>query len=188
MPIFALCLALAGSAPAQTAPALPATPAPVGRVTGENLDEIFQRFASGRPMIPTLREVQESQLKRDLAPRASDGSPAVGAPAPTFAGRGTPARPGERRTTLESVDVAVSRPLPRLEFGLGASQRDVETGNLHQGSSTSKYAFASLDLSRTPLKRKFLHSPTAVHAQIEIGDKVRVESDGYTTDFLKHPR
>jgi hypothetical protein len=161
-------------------------PAPTEAVRGDNLDDVFRRFNSGKPMIPTLKEVQAEQLKRDLAPRPGKEDSPEGA-STNFANRNRPPLANVRRQTTESVDVAVSRPLPRVELGVGYSEMDVHAGNRRVAGDTSKYGFLRIDLSKIPLPRKFLHSPTAVHTETEVGEKVRVDSDEYTTRFLKHP-
>ena len=184
MILLGLLLSLAAPSLAQTAPA------PVEQVTPGTLDDIFSRFASGRPMIPTLKEVQAAQLKRDLAPRKGEGDAPAGPPGRSEFGHfNQPPMQGVRRASTESVDVAVSRPLRRVELGVGASEQDVSVGNRSVSSDTSGYGFVRLDLSRTPLARKLLHSPTAIHAEISVqDDKASVSKDEYTVDFLKHPR
>jgi hypothetical protein len=180
MMLLGLLLSLAAPAPAQVGPA------PSAQVEPGAVDELFKRFTSGRPMIPTLKEVQAEQLKRDLALRPEAKDPGEG-PSTSFAQRNRPPLTNIRRQTDESVDVAVSRPLPRLELGVGYSETNVYQGQRRVQDTTRKYAFLSVDLSRFPLRRKFLHSPTAVHAESEVGEKIRVEKDEYTTRFLKHP-
>lgn len=182
-------MALALPAGAQVAPALPASPAPAAPVTPSNLDEIFQRFASGQPMLPTLKEVQAEQLKRDLARKpdhdATDPGPSLGAGVSLFS---APPREGVRRETTERVDVAVSRPVRRVELGTGYSAMDVNIGPRHIEGGTSWYGFARFDLSKAPLARKLFHSPTAVHSVVVVqDDHVSVSQDDYTVDFLKHP-
>jgi hypothetical protein len=184
MILLGLLLSLAAPSRAQVAPA------PVEQATPVNVDELFQRFTSGRPMIPTLKEVRAEQLKRDLAPWKGEGDAPSGLPGRSDFGHfNQPPMQGVRRETTESVDVAVSRPLRRVELGVGASQEDVSVGNRRVSGDTSGYGFARLDLSKTPLVRKLFHSPTAVHAVTEVqDDRVQVSKDDYTVDFLKHPR
>lgn len=177
--ILGLLLSLTAPSRAQVAPA------PAEQVQPGNLDEVFRRFTSGKPMIPTLKEVQAEQLKRDLAPRPEDVSSAT--PGSNFALRNRPPLENIRRQTAESVDVAVSRPLPRVEFGVGYSESNVYVSSRHVEDNVSKYAFVRIDLSKNALARKLLHSPTAVHTETEVGEKVRVDSDEYTTKFLAHP-
>jgi hypothetical protein len=95
---------------------------------------------------------------------------------------------GVRRDATESVDVAVSRPLRRVELGAGYAQEDAYVGNRRLTGDTREYGFVRLDLSKTPLARKLFHSPTAVHAEVLAqDDKLQVSKDEYTTRFLKHP-
>jgi hypothetical protein len=183
MLLLGLLLSLAAPSRAQVAPA----PAP--QVEPGTVDEIFKRFASGKPMIPTLKEVQAEQLKRDLAPRKDDGSGASSTPGVSEFGHfNQPPMQGVRRDTTESVDVAVSRPLRRIELGAGYAQEDVYRGTKHLMGDTRGYGFVRLDLSKVPLARKLLHSPTAVHSEILVqDDKTQVSKDEYTTRFLTHP-
>jgi hypothetical protein len=185
---WGLMLALASPSRAQVAPALTEAPAPVEAVQPSNVDEFFSRFTSGRPMIPTLKEVQAQQLKRDLAPLKGDGGSAD-LPGGSILGHfNQPPQQGVRRDSTERVDVAVSRPVRRIEVGAGYSEEDINIGNRHVSGNTSQYGFLRFDLSKAPLARKLLHSPTAVHAETEIqDDRVHVSQDDYTTDFLKHP-
>lgn len=176
-----LLLSLAAPARAQTAPA-PAAPVDAARI-----DELFKRFTSGQPMIPTLKEVEAERLKRDLAPRKEDEAPA----APVFAGIGrcsAPPMEGVRRDTTESLDVAVSRPVGRVELGVGAATENVVVGRRTVFDDRRAYGFVRLDLSKLPLPRKLLHSPAATHAETVVqDDKIQVSKDDYTVDFLKHP-
>jgi hypothetical protein len=180
MMLLGLLLSLAAPSGAQ------AGPAPCAQVEPGAVDELFKRFNSGRPMIPTLKEVQAEQLKRDLAPRpearGSDEGPSGG-----FAQRNRPPLTDTRRQSDESVNVAVSRPFPRVELGAGYSETNVYEGRRHLQDASRKYAFLSIDLSRLPPPRKLLHLPTAVHEESEVGENIRVEKDEYTARFLKHP-
>jgi hypothetical protein len=186
---WGLLLALASPTHAQVAPALTEAPAPVGAVQPSNVDELFSRFTSGRPMIPTLKEVQAEQLKRDLAPRKEAGGVTLEIPGRSDFGHfNQPPMQGVRRDSTESVDVAVSRPMRRVELGTGFSEEDVNVGTRRISGSTSQYGFLRIDLARAPLARKLFHSPTAVHTETETqDDHVHVSKDEYTTDFLKHP-
>jgi hypothetical protein len=182
MLVLGVLLSLAVPAPAQTAPA------PSAPVNASNLDEVFKRFTTGQPMMPTLKEIRAEQLKRDLAPRESDES-APTAPEPAGIGLfGQPPRDGVRRDATESVDVAVSRPFKRLELGVGAAQEDVAVGRRSISSDQRAYGFVRLDLSKIPLRRKLLHAPTATHSEIVVqDDKVHVSKDEYTVKYLKDP-
>ena len=186
---WGLLLALASPSRAQVATALAEAPAPVEAVQPSNVDELFSRFTSGRPMIPTLKEVQADQLKRDLAPRNGAVSGSLELPGRSDFGHfNQPPMQGVRRDSAESVDVAVSRPVRRVELGVGYSEEDVNVGSRHISGGTSQYGFVRIDLSKVPLARKVLHSPTAVHTETEIqDDHVHVSKDDYTVDFLKHP-
>jgi hypothetical protein len=188
MTIFALSALLLIPAHAQNSPTLTEGPAPVETVQPANVDELFSRFTSGRPMIPTLKEVQAQQLKRDLAPRKGESVTAELPGRSNFGPFSQPPMQGVRRDSTESVDVALSRPARRVELGVGVSEEDVNVGNRHLSGDTSRYGFVRIDLSKAPLARKLFHSPTAVHAQTEIqDDHVHVSQDDYTVDFLKHP-
>ncbi|HXT00582.1 MAG TPA: hypothetical protein VN915_07905 [Elusimicrobiota bacterium] len=186
MILLGLLLSLAAPSRAQVAPA--AGPAPVGQVDERNLDEVFKRFTSGKPMLPTLKEVQAEQLKRDLAAPLKRDEAAV---VPSGAGIGLfsqPPRDGVRRDTTERVDVTVSRPVSRVELGVGVSEEDIDIGRRRIAGGQSAYGFVSLDLSKIPLKRKLFHSPTATHSEVVLqDDRVQVSKDEYTVDFLKHP-
>jgi hypothetical protein len=178
--VLGLLLALAAPSRAQVAPA------PSAPVDASNLDDVFKRFASGKPMLPTLKEVQAEQLKRDLAPRKTDeaAAPAV----PGLADFRRPPMEGVRRDTIESVDVAVGRPVRRLELGVGVAEENAAVGTRAVFSDQRAYAFARFDLSKVPLPRKLLHSPTAIHAESVLEDgKAQVKKDEYTTRFLTHP-
>jgi len=179
--VLGLLLSLAAPARAQVAPA-PAAP-----VTAADVDEVFQRFASGKPMIPTLKEVQAQQLKRDLAPFKKEAAASV----PPGAGVGLfsqPPREGVRRDTTESVDAAVSRPVRRVELGVGVAEESVVIGRRAVSSEQRAYGFARFDLSKVPLPRKLFHSPTAIHSENVLqSDRVQASQDEYTVGFLKHP-
>jgi hypothetical protein len=179
--MIALGLILAFAAPARAQIA----PAPAEQVTPENLDDVLRRFTSGRPMIPTLKEVQADRLKRDLSPRPDEDATAPAQPPISL--RNQNPQWNFRRETTESVDVAVSRPLRRLELGVGVKDTGVYQGSRNIEGRQDVYAFVRVDLARVPLARKLFHSPTAVHAQTEAGETVRVQSDEYTTKFLTHP-
>lgn len=185
MIVLGLLLSLAAPVRSQVAPA-PAAP-----VDASNLDEVFRRFASGRPMLPTLKDVQAEKLKRDLAPRKEDGgAAAAAAPAGSSLGRfSQPPMEGVRRDTTESVDVAVSRPVRRAELGVGYAQENAVVGSRPVFSDQRAYGFVRLDLSKLPLPRKVFHSPTAVYTESVVqDDRVHVSKDDYTVDFLKHPQ
>lgn len=188
MTIFTLSALLLVPARAQTAPAPTEGPAPVEAIRPSNVDELFRQFNSGRPMLPTLKEVRAQQLKRDLAPLKGSGD-AEGLPGRSdFAHFNQTPPPGVRRDFAESVDVAMSRPARRVELGAGYSEEDVYEGNRHLSSVASRYGFVRFDLSKTPLARKLFHSPTAVHSETETqDDHAHVSKDEYTVDFLKHP-
>jgi len=181
MIVLALLFSLAAPARAQVAPA-PAAP-----VDASNLEDVFKRFASGAPMIPTLKDVQAAQLKRDLAPLKE----AETAAAPRAGGIGLFSQPpmeGVRRDATQSVDVTLSRPLKRLELGAGAAEEDVVVGRRTVSTDRRYYGFVRLDLSKAPLPKKLFHSPTATHTETVVqNDKVQISQDEYTVDFLKHP-
>jgi hypothetical protein len=185
---FALLLTLAAPLRAQTA-ALPPAPAPAAEVPADDakLDELFRRFTSGRPMIPTLKEVQAEQSRRDLAPRPDEGGSAAAGSHAGFGFGNQPPLANERKATRESVDVAVSRPLPRAELGVGYSEANLYAGSLRLEHDVSKYAFLRIDLSKSPLPRKLFHSPTAVRVETEVGERVRVSSDDYSIRSLPRP-
>lgn len=179
---LALFLSLAAPSRAQVAPA------PVAQVDAANLDDVFKRFTSGKPMLPTLKEVQAEQLKRDLAPRKKNAA-AEGSPDGSGVGLfGQPPLEGVRRDTIDRVDVAVSRPSRRVELGVGISEEDVNIGRRRIAGGQSGYGFVRFDLSKFPRPRKIFHSPTAIHSEIVLqDDRVHVSKDEYTVDFLKHP-
>ena len=183
MIVLGLLLSLAAPLRAQVAPA------PVPAVEPGQLDELFKRFTSGKPMLPTLKEVQAAQLKRDLAPRPDDKTaPALPRTAADIGRYSQPPKEGVRRDTTESVDVAVSRPLARVELGLGAAQENVVVGRRSVSDERRVYGFLSLDLSKVALPRKLFHSPTATHTETVVqDDRVQVSKDHYTADYLKHP-
>jgi hypothetical protein len=183
-----ILLALAAPSRAQIAPAPTGSPAPAELVQPGNVDEIFKRFASGRPMIPTLKELQAERLKRDLAPRKDQGVGEPAAPGIDFGHFNQPPMQGVRRDSTESVDVAFSRPARRVELGTGVSEEDVYTGSRRIEGGQRAYGFVRFDLSKAPPLRKLFHSPTAIHSEVEVqDDHTRVAKDEYTVDFLKHP-
>lgn len=183
MILLSLLLSLAAPSGAQVAPA------PGAPVDASNLDEVFKQFTSGKPMLPTLKEVQAARLKRDLAPRPEDKPAAEGVPVEAGIGLfSQPPREGVRRDATEYVDVAVSRPARRVELGVGVSEENVNVGSRHVAGGQSAYGFVRFDLSKLPPARRLFHSPTAIHGESVLqDDRVQVSKDEYTVDFLKHP-
>ncbi|MFI5350091.1 MAG: hypothetical protein ACHQ2Z_11140 [Elusimicrobiota bacterium] len=189
MIIMGLLLTLAAPSHAQTVPALPNEPTNASSpVSPENLDEVFSQFASGKPMIPTMKQVEADRRARDLSgPPLENGSNPDAAGASLLLVHSRPSPVAVRREMTESVDVAVSRPAPRLEFGAGYAERSVDVGYRPVESDDSVYGFARVNLAKTLPARKLFHSPTAVHTQIEAGEKLHVSAEDYTTRFLTHP-
>jgi hypothetical protein len=155
---------------------------------GAKLDDLFGRLNSARPLLPQInsKDVELERLKRRLMPRPEDSAPAapdgsrVSLRIPNASDRG-------RRETRESVDVAFSRPLPRVELGIGASERNVYWGTEQVENHRNAYLFLRVDLSRNPPASKLLHSPTVVHAESEVGPRNRVRSDEYSLHSLPRP-
>ena len=190
---LSLLLMLGAPSQAQTAPA--ESPAAVGQlqsadpaVSGAKLDDLFKRFTSGSPMIPTLKEVQAENLRRALAPRPGEFKASILLPMdPALRGPG-PIPDSPRRTTTENVDVSVSRPLPRVELGVGFGAQRVYAGNGPYEDDKSAYASVRIDLSKNILGRKLFHMPTAVHTKTKIGDSdAQVSSGEYSIDTLRKP-
>ena len=187
MIVLGLLWALASPSCAQAASVPPEAPAPAAAVTPENLDDMFRRFASGRPMIPTLKEVQADRPRANFPAVPVADDTALPATRSDFARRDTPPLANDYRMTGEKVDVSMARPLPRLELGFGYSSNDAYLGDRHIEGYTNQYAFAHLDLSRAGAARKLVHSPTAVYTETELGEHTRVSNDDYSIRSLAKP-
>jgi hypothetical protein len=170
-------------APAESAPELGPQAARNPAASDPALGALLRRLAEPRVVLPTWQEVREDRLRRGLTGPSSDAS-AVGAP-PLFV---PPRSDAQRRTTRETVEATLSRPLPRLGLGAGWSSTTFSGGNEALPGFRSKYAFLSVDLSRCARPARLLSAPIVDHSITEVGPAgVRVETDERVVDSLKLP-
>jgi hypothetical protein len=186
-----LLLILSVSARAQIAPAEP-TPAdmahdisaqadknPAG--ASASLNDLFRKLSTPGIALPTWKEVQQERMKRDLSIPSND-EPKPQEPYILGGPRTADYQIGQTRG---AADVSFSRPLSRVELGLGASQTNVFLGNQQLSSDNAGYASVRINISRLAPKRKLIHSPTAIVDESDVTPShVRVASHSYDIHSL----
>jgi hypothetical protein len=195
MNVLALPLAFVLLAPAraQIAPAEP-TPDESARAIGVQaakdpaaasaaLNDLFRRLSLPRVVLPTWQEVQQDRLRRDLV-----GAPARPAPSDASTVDRAPIDP-QGRTTRESVEATLSRPLPRVGLGVGCAQTAVDQYDERLFRDQAKFLFLGIDLSRIARPPRLLAPPVVDHDLIELApSRVRVRSEEFVVDSLKLPK
>jgi hypothetical protein len=187
-------LLFAGSVRAQSVPAEP-TPDAAARTIGAqaskdpdaasaSLADLFRRLASPQVILPTWDEVQSAQWNRTAAGEREAGANAAGA-----SGVLPLSDDGLRHFHRQSIDVTLSRPLPRVGLGAGWSETDVRRGEQRQRGREYRYLQLTIDLSRFPRPARFVVPPLVTHRESETGSpNMRVRTDEHVVDSLKLPK
>jgi hypothetical protein len=193
--VFLLASARAQQVPAEPTPsesaraiAAQAARDPAG--ADASLADLFRRLASPRVVLPSWEDVQADRLRRDWT-RPSGAGASLAAPEDVPAARACDFSgvDGLRRAHRESVDVTLSRPLPRVGLGAGWAETDVRAGGRDLRGDAAPHLFLSVDLARFVRPVRLLPPPLVEHVETTAAASVvHVDDDEYAVDSLKLPK